>query len=118
MEHLTDKELIRKGRYFEALGENYNSHPIYVMLFEGTKKYIKVPTISDDGCRYNKQVIVPNDSLEGDWFGVCISHLKGKDGKDINFSDIDAAKRWIKKNTKPLPDNQWWCFGNHNADWL
>jgi hypothetical protein len=31
---LSDKELIRQGRYQEALGENFDYKPIYVMLFD------------------------------------------------------------------------------------
>ena len=30
MEHLSDKELIRQGRYHEALGNNYNPKPYEV----------------------------------------------------------------------------------------
>ena len=30
----TDKQLIREGNYQETLGDNYNSKPIYVMIFE------------------------------------------------------------------------------------
>jgi hypothetical protein len=30
----TDKQLIREGKYQEALGDNYNSKSIYVMIFE------------------------------------------------------------------------------------
>lgn len=30
----SDKQLIREGNYKEALGDNYNSKPIYVMLFK------------------------------------------------------------------------------------
>lgn len=29
----SDKELLRKSRYEEALGVNYNEKPIYVMVF-------------------------------------------------------------------------------------
>ena len=30
----SDKQLIREGNYQDALGDNYNYKPIYVMLFE------------------------------------------------------------------------------------
>ena len=30
----SDKQLIREGNYQEALGDNYNYKPIYVMLFQ------------------------------------------------------------------------------------
>lgn len=30
----SDKQLIREGNYQEALGDNYNYKPIYVMIFE------------------------------------------------------------------------------------
>ena len=30
----SDKQLIREGNYQEALGDNYNDKPIYIMLFE------------------------------------------------------------------------------------
>ena len=30
----SDKEMIRKGNYREALGDNYTHKPVYVMLFE------------------------------------------------------------------------------------
>lgn len=33
----TDKELIRQGRHFEALGENFNHKPVYVMLFDNRR---------------------------------------------------------------------------------
>ena len=33
----TDKELIRQGKHFEALGENFNCKPIYVMLFDNSR---------------------------------------------------------------------------------
>ena len=118
MSHLTDKELLRQGRYLEALWDNYNSYPIYVMLFEGTQKYINVWNTTDYSYGYNKQVCVDSNHPTGRWFGHCIDHLKDAKAKDINFSSVSTAKKWIKKNTKPLPENQWWCFGNHNADWL
>ena len=125
MEHLSDKELLRQGRYVEALGENYNGKPIYVMIFEGTKKYKKVRTYEErpngnGGYWHNKQVIVDNDCNDEGvrWFGHCIGHLKDKNGVEPNFYTVEDAKSWIKNNTEPLPDNQWYCFGNHNADWL
>ena len=118
MSYLTDKELLRQHRYVEALGDNYNGKPIYVMLFEGTRKYINVPTIHEKGYTYNEQVYVADNHPTGDWFGHCIDHLRDINGKDINFYSTGDAKKWIKKNTKPLPENQWWCYGNHNADWL
>lgn len=31
---ISDKQLIREGNYHEALGDNYNYKPIYVMIFE------------------------------------------------------------------------------------
>ena len=30
----SDKQLIREGNYQEALGDNFNYKPIYIMLFE------------------------------------------------------------------------------------
>jgi hypothetical protein len=30
----SDKELIRQGKYQEALGDNFNYKPIYVMLYK------------------------------------------------------------------------------------
>ena len=30
----SDKQLMREGKYQEALGDNFNYKPIYVMLFE------------------------------------------------------------------------------------
>jgi hypothetical protein len=33
----SDKQLIREGNYQEALGDNYNSKPIYIMIFENGK---------------------------------------------------------------------------------
>jgi hypothetical protein len=30
----SDKQLLRQGNYSEALGENYTSKPIYIMLFK------------------------------------------------------------------------------------
>lgn len=30
----SDKELIRQGKYQEALGDNYNHKPVYVMLYK------------------------------------------------------------------------------------
>lgn len=30
----SDKQLIREGNYQEALGDNYNYKPIYVMIFQ------------------------------------------------------------------------------------
>ena len=111
----TDKQLIREGKYLEALGENYNSKPIYVMIFQGTKR---IMTLYDIKTRVGKQIYVADDDERGEWFGKCIAHLKGKNGKDITFYSIKDAKEWIAKNRKPLSSNQWYSFGNHNADWL
>ena len=101
----TDKELIRQGRYIEALGDNYNSKPIYVMIFEGTIKL-------------HKGFEVANDDPRGKWAGHCVEHLKDKEGIEPNFYDIEGAKRWIAKYKEALPNNMWYCFGNHNSDWL
>ena len=30
----SDKQLLRQGNYSEALGDNYNAKPIYIMLFK------------------------------------------------------------------------------------
>lgn len=30
----SDKQLLRQGNYSEALGDNYNAKPIYLMIFE------------------------------------------------------------------------------------
>lgn len=32
---LSDKEMLRRGNYREALGDNYTDKPIYIMIFKG-----------------------------------------------------------------------------------
>ena len=34
MENLSDKELLKQGRYFEALGDNYNPNSICIFLIK------------------------------------------------------------------------------------
>jgi len=101
----TDKSLIRQNRHLEALGTNYNSKPIYVMVFLGE-------------CKLYKGFKVDLEDPRGKWAGSCVEHLKDDKGIEVNFSSRTEAKEWISKNKEPLPSNMWYCFGNHNSDWL
>ena len=85
----SDKELIRLGRYAEALGNNYDPYGWVIFLMR-----------------------------DGICFGH-YKDEKGKDYKFLSFDDAEKhiGKR-IKKGKLKLADNEHWMGWNSNSDWL
>ena len=84
----TDKDLLRQGRYSEALGENYDHQPYHIFLF-------KDGVCSDD---------------------PTLKHLE-INKKYSTRQEAKRCVHLMTKRNK-LPDNIWYTIYNTNSDWL
>lgn len=97
MENLTDKELLRQGRYEEALGENYVAKSISVMLFKSV------------GWDATKREYKGGHCVDGEYPAYTVKKT---------FYSVGDAKEWVKKNMPELPNNMWYTYWDCNSDWL
>lgn len=67
---LSDKEMLRRGNYREALGDNYCDRPIYIMIFKGQELIEQLDERFESNYRAKEWLISNNILKPGETYAL------------------------------------------------